>query len=166
MNAGTTALIVSLTLMATWPFSSAADDAGQDQRVRVFQNGDLAQIRAEHDGRAFVLMAWSLDCLPCHRKLSRMRPVLEANPDWRLVLIAVDDPARAAETRRRITEYRLETVDHWRFADQAPALLRRALDPHWFGELPRSWLFDAAHRVRAISGVMPDEVIEQHFSEP
>lgn len=143
---------------------AVADNANDRLEVRVFAPDGPERIRAEHADQAFVLMAWSLDCLPCHRKLSKFAPVLAENPDWEVVLVAVDDPARADEISQRIAEYGLEDVDHWRFGGLPAETLRHALDPRWFGELPRSWLFDADHEVTALSGNLPDERIEQHFS--
>jgi hypothetical protein len=89
---------------------------------------------------------------------------LAANPDWRLVLVAVDDPDRAAEVSQRIAEFRLELLDQWRFGDLPAERLRHALDADWFGELPRAWFHDALHQVTGISGNFPDELLKQHFA--
>lgn len=138
-------------------------DPGASGSIRPFGPDDLDRIRGEHAGSAFVLMAWSLDCLPCHRKLSQLRPVLERNPHWRLVLVAVDEPERAGEVEQRVAEYGLERLDHWRFDTTSPERLRYALDPRWYGELPRAWMYDARHERTAWSGTLPDEQLARHF---
>lgn len=150
-------LLMLAMIMPAWA------DSGAENQARPFGPTDLDRIRTEYAGQAFVLMAWSLDCLPCHRKLSRMQPVLERNPHWRLVLVAVDDPDRAHEVEQRIAEYGLEQLDHWRFDATPPERLRYALDPKWYGELPRAWMYDARHQVTAWSGTLPDERLARHF---
>ena len=42
------------------------------------------------------------------------------------------------------------------FAEAVPERLRYAIDPAWGGELPRSYLFDAAHRRQAHSGLLDE----------
>ncbi|MGB0513760.1 MAG: TlpA family protein disulfide reductase [Wenzhouxiangellaceae bacterium] len=158
-------MIRSLALLLVLATVAAvrADSGAAAVEARPFGPGDLDRIRADHAGQPFVLMAWSLDCLPCHRKLSRLRPVLEQHPHWRLVLVAVDDPERAGEVEQRIAEYGLQWLDHWRFDTTPPERLRYALDPHWYGELPRAWLYDAQHQRTAWSGTLPDERLARHF---
>lgn len=131
--------------------------------VREFRPGDLAGIRAGHLGQRFALVAWSLDCPPCHRELARLGDALRQHPDWAVVLISTDGPGREGEIKRLIIESGVGAAEHWRFGASPAALLRRELDPRWFGELPRTWLFDQSHEVRTISGVLPEAVLERHF---
>ena len=58
------------------------------------------------------------------------------------------------EIRAALQRFGLAHIDTWVFADDVPERLRYAIDPAWRGELPRSYLFDAAHRRVAHSGLI------------
>ena len=48
---------------------------------------------------------------------------------------------------------------------RAPERLRFAIDPRWHGELPRTYLYDRAHVVQAVSGVIPPEQLTKWVKE-
>jgi hypothetical protein len=72
------------------------------------------------------------------------------------VIVSTDTPAEAPEIRAALKRFGLERFDTWVFADGVPERLRYAIDPAWRGELPRSYLFDAAHRREAHSGMLSE----------
>lgn len=51
----------------------------------------------------------------------------------------------------------LAGVDSWVFDDPIPERLRHAIDPSWYGELPRTYLYDARHQREAIVGVVGEQ---------
>ncbi len=98
----------------------------------------LKQIRAQHPG-PFLLVLWSLDCPPCHRELKLLGETLKQNPKLDLVLIATDDQARAEEVETLLARYGLDSAESWIFSSAATMRLRYAIDPGWYGELPRAY---------------------------
>ena len=51
-----------------------------------------------------------------------------------------------------LSRYDPGPVETWMFADEFAERVRYAVDRTWRGELPRTYLFDAAHRAEARSG--------------
>lgn len=80
-------------------------------------------------------------------------------PMFNLVLIATDGINARDEIILTLQRHRLENVSIWVFDQERQPMLRYRIDPTWYGELPRSYLFDAKHKRQAISG----RVKEQHL---
>jgi hypothetical protein len=131
--------------------------------LNLFETGSRDEILASQKGQAFALLVWSLDCRPCHGKLAELGKLRAQYPDWQLVLLSVDGPERAAEVGERLAEFDLGDEDNWLFGDAPAAQLRHRLDPGWYGELPRTYLFDRDHGVVGLSGSLPLERLEAHF---
>lgn len=53
----------------------------------------------------------------------------------------------------------------WQFAGNFPEKLRHAVDPGWFGELPRSYFHDGAVESRGLSGRLTREQVVQWLRE-
>ena len=105
-------------------------------------------------GQPYLVAFWSVDCPHCQGELALFARLLRERPDLPLVLVAVDAPALAPRVAARLAELGLSGADNWQFADARAERLRFAVDRQWRGELPRSYLFDAAHRRQAVSGAL------------
>lgn len=77
-----------------------------------------------------------------------------------LAVVSTDTPEAAADIQAALQRFGLDKFDTWVFADAVPERLRYAIDPAWRGELPRSYLFDAAHRREAHSGMLGEAQIK------
>lgn len=75
-------------------------------------------------------------------------------PDFSVVLVATDDVARSAEAQAFLLERGLAQVDSWIFAEPNPQRLRYEIDSGWYGELPRSYFYDAKHGRLGVSGAL------------
>jgi hypothetical protein len=124
--------------------------------IRPFTAQSFTQIKAERDGQAFVLALWSVDCPPCMVELDLLGRTLEQHPEIPLVLVATDAIALRADAEDFLQDYALDDMTSWMFADDYAAPLRFSIDPQWFGELPRSYYFDADHQFEAHSGIMTE----------
>lgn len=120
--------------------------------LRPFTAASLPAIGAQFAGRPFVLVLWSLDCHYCAAELRTLGRLRRADRQLAMAIVSTDTPAQADEIRAALEQHGLGAEDTWVFADAVPERLRRAIDPVWRGELPRSYLFDAAHRAEAHSG--------------
>jgi len=76
-----------------------------------------------------------------------------------IVLISTDDPARADEIRNRLSRYGLQEIESWVFSRVNDQRLRYEVDPAWYGELPRSYLYDFRTVPVAISGPLDVDVV-------
>lgn len=128
-----------------------------DENPAPFSETSLASIEGEHKGTAFVLMLWSIHCAPCFSELQMLGKVLNKQHDLPLVLISTDPPALQEEVRMRLEDYGLDQFYSMQFADNFSEKLRYRIDPLWYGELPRSYFYNAAGARTAHSGTVSQE---------
>ena len=57
--------------------------------------------------------------------------------------------------------YGLSGVESWVFADPNHERLQYAIDPQWFGEMPRAYLYSRANERKGISGTLSSEELER-----
>lgn len=117
----------------------------------------FAEIKADYAGRPFLLSLWSIDCAPCRLELKILGELKKKDPSFPLVLISADSLEQRETAYYILEEYLLADVTSWMFADNFTERLQYSIDPSWYGELPRSYLFDASHQASAHSGVLTEE---------
>lgn len=153
-------LAVGLILLAGWTSVHAQDN------LQPFTTDSFAEITSEYEGEAFLLSLWSIDCAPCIVDLERLGELKAEYPDLPVVLVSTDPPSERQEAVHMLEDYGLAQYESWIFADDFTERLRHTIDPDWFGELPRSYLYDAGHDFQAHSGVLPesmlDTLVERH----
>jgi len=137
--------------------------AGAD--MQPFVSGSLKKIERQHQGKPFILAFWSATCTHCPAELKTLGELTRNNPKLDLVLVAADTPAEAPELEHLAREYGVGKQARWVFADAQPERLRYDIDRRWYGELPRTYLYDARHQRVGRSGVMPREQLEQWIAE-
>lgn len=138
--------------------------AAADDSFRPFTATSFAEIKAAHAGQEFLVGLWSVDCPPCLVELDMMGEILEHNPDLPFVLISTDPIADREWAYDFLLDFGLARRESWMFADSFEERLRFSIDPNWYGELPRSYFFDADHQMQSHSGIMTRELLEQWFS--
>lgn len=129
--------------------ASAATEA-----LRPFGVNSLSEILAARAGRPVIVSFWSISCTHCPSELKALGALRRRHPALDIVLVATDTPADAPELIEVARRHGLGGVEQWVFADPVPERLRAAIDRRWYGELPRTHFYDAAHRVSASSGVV------------
>ena len=147
-------LLLALALLAGAAAAPAAE-------LRPFVSGSMQEIRAAHTGRAFILALWSLECPHCAAELTQLARLRHDHPQLPLVLVSTDSPAEHEAVMAALRRHGLHSVETWLFADAFVERLRYEIDPRWTGELPRAYLFDAAHAVRAHSGPVPEGELQR-----
>lgn len=148
-------------LLASALFCSASF-AGEG--LQPFTAETLQQVEAQYEGQPFLLVLWSVHCAPCFAELEMLGDMLAQDPQLPLVLVATDAPDMREHVEDVLADYALDAVTTWHFADAIPEKLRYAIDPQWFGELPRSYYYDAAHARSGHSGTLQRAQLEQWFS--
>lgn len=129
-------------------------------QLRPFRAGSLSEIMATQKGKPFLLNVWSLTCSACRAEMSMLAKLRQEYPNFNLVLVATDDIARSAAVQAFLLERRLAQVESWVFAEPNPQRLRYEIDSGWYGELPRSYFYDAKHERLGVSGALTLEQIQ------
>ncbi len=125
--------------------------------VRPFEVGSHAQIRAAREGRPFILSFWSIDCAHCPQELKTLGELKKRHPGIEIVLVSTDALAESAALTDFVARQGLGHAEQWVFADPQPQKLRFEIDKRWWGELPRTYLFDTDRKVTAFSGLVAEE---------
>jgi len=131
-----------------------------------FVSGSKAGIVSERQGKPFILAFWSTSCTHCPAELKALGALKRRYPTLDVVLVATDAEDEAAHAAEIVSGFGLAAAQQWIFSDLAtPERLRFEIDPKWYGELPRTYLFDRNHRVEAVSGLIPAARLERWVQE-
>jgi thiol-disulfide isomerase/thioredoxin len=131
---------------------AAAAAAAGARELRPFRAETVAAIRQSHAGEPYVLAFWSIYCEPCREEMGDWRAVQRRYPGLRIVLVSTDPPGERAAVTAFLARYDPGPVETWMFDDEFVERIRYAVDRTWRGELPRTYLVDAAQRAEARSG--------------
>ncbi len=146
-------LAVMLLLVSTTAFAQGT--------MSIFQSGSYANILARHQGSPLLLVFWSLECTHCRDELRMLGELLVQQPELSVVLIATDSPQQRDALASVISDNGLQAAELWVFSEADSPRLRYEVDSHWYGELPRSYLFDAGHRRQALSGALKRATLDE-----
>lgn len=139
-------------------FVSSAHSATQD--IRLFQPGSYAQLLKQQESQSFMLVFWSLDCPPCYKELAMLAKEIKTQPQLTLVLVSTDTPDDISEIQQKLAQFGFNNVNAWVFDRNSAQQLRYEIDPKWYGELPRSYLFDSRHQRQAITGILKKSLLQ------
>lgn len=145
--------------------SSSTWAAGSTRVVQSFGLDSLGKIQAARSGKPFLLTFWSQDCAHCPSELKTLGMLKKRYPQLDIVLIATDAADTAALAADAARAYGLSAAEQWIFADDSPERIRYAVDRKWYGELPRTLLYDRKHQVEGISGLVPAARLQRWVSE-
>ncbi len=134
------------------------------ENIMPFNADSFNAIKEQYQGREFLVGLWSVDCPPCLVELELMSSLLVTNPDLPFVLISTDSIELQEEATEFLEEFDLASRKTWMFADNFVERLRFSIDPNWFGELPRSYYFDAEHDMQSHSGILNQSILESWFA--
>lgn len=133
----------------------------QAQALKPFVRGSQQAIMASHQGKPFILALWSLDCTHCVDDMVLFGKLAKKYRTLDLVLVSTDAPEHKQQIARLLHRHRLEQAESWVFADGYVERLRFEIDPQWYGELPRTYFFDAAGHAIAVSGKIDADQVER-----
>lgn len=157
MKSGST--IVQCLLGLLLCLSSACSSAAQI--TKHFVRGSYQEIVSARAGKPFIVSLWSLDCTYCRDDMVLFGKLSKKYPDLDLVLISTDTSEQTKEIARTLQKYPLKKAESWVFADSFAERLRYEVDTQWYGELPRTYFYDAQGHVLALSGKLDYVKIEQ-----
>lgn len=131
------------------------------QTAKHFVRGSYQEIVSARVGKPFIISLWSLDCTYCHDDMVLFGKLSKKYHDLDLVLISTDTPEQIKEIARTLQKYPLKKAESWVFADSFVERLRYEVDTQWYGELPRTYFYDAQGHALALSGKLDYAQIER-----
>ncbi|WP_303907171.1 TlpA family protein disulfide reductase [Thiohalomonas denitrificans] len=129
--------------------------------LKPFSQGSLEQITEARAGQPFLLVLWSMDCPPCMKEMGHLQTLRNRFERDALVLISTDGLANREAVETILADFELGGFENWLFADDFPERMRYQIDPDWYGELPRSYHYDAEHQRVGTSGTLNPETIRE-----
>lgn len=147
------------SLILLWIWASCAHAASLAPKP--FISGSMAEIASSHASKPFILGFWSLSCVHCKANLEQFGRLLRQRPQLPLVLVSTDTPEESAAAVATLEKYGLANTPSWIFADSFVERLYFEIDRKWRGELPRTYFYDAAHQVRAVTGKLDEAETER-----
>lgn len=120
--------------------------------IEPFVAETMNALRTRYAGRPFVVAFWSVTCEPCRDEMRDWKTLQRQQRGVPLILVSTDGPEDRAAALAFLKRYSPRAERQYIFADRYTERLRYAVDPQWRGELPRTYFFDARHRVEASSG--------------
>ncbi len=145
-----------------WLLLSSSVVATASQTINIFKPGSYSEILQQRQQQPFILVLWSIDCPPCYQELALLGEKIKKQPRLELVLVSTDTTDDIEVIKKQLAKYGLNSINAWVFANQMAQQLRYEIDPGWYGELPRSYLFDNQHNRQSASGVLKPEML-QHW---
>lgn len=141
-------------------FGMAVAHAGDT--LHVFGQDSFARIQASHAGKPFVVVVWGLECAYCDSSFAALAEV-QRKQGFEVVTIATDAADDPQARRLIMKKLHLSGLvsEAWAFGNAPVEQLRYAIDPKWFGEMPRTYWFNAQGEKRAYSGALSTSVIDK-----
>lgn len=131
------------------------------QLTKHFVRGSYQEIISARVGKPFIISLWSLDCTYCRDDMFLFGKLSKQYHGFDLVLISTDTPEQTKEIESMLQKYPLQKAESWVFADSFVERLRYEVDVQWYGELPRTYFYDAQGRAVAHSGKLDYAQIER-----
>ncbi|WP_036252053.1 hypothetical protein [Methylobacter sp. BBA5.1] len=156
-------LLPSLPLILAIAFTPSA--RAEQPQLQPFASGSYQQILANNADHPFMLVIWSITCSSCLKDMELLNSLHKENPDLKMIMLAADTEDDTDQIQQILGKNQLTEIDNWVFADENAQKLRFEIDPKWYGELPRTYFFDASHQRTGISGVMSRADYETMFAK-
>jgi len=136
---------------------TASMSVSSESLIRPFISGSFSQILEQRQEKSFVLVLWSLDCPSCYKELEMLGKFSRQHIDLDIVLVSTDITATQDELLTVLTRYQLDNIESWVFSGDSDERLRFEIDRNWYGELPRSYFFQASGKKQVISGLLSEK---------
>ncbi|WP_019866196.1 TlpA family protein disulfide reductase [Methylovulum miyakonense] len=137
------------------PAASTVTGSTSTPQTQAFISGSYKQILANNTKQPFLLAIWSINCVSCMKDMALLRDIHKQKPALKIILLAADDLSASAQIHGIFEKLQLTDLENWVFADDNDRKLRFEIDPKWYGEIPRTYFFDAAQQRTGVSGVLP-----------
>lgn len=126
----------------------------QEKFIQTFNSGSLPQILRENAAQPFVLAIWSVDCPSCLKDMLVINEIRQKHPDLKIIMLSTDEPTAMQTVKGILARNGLMDVENWIFGTVDAQKLRYEIDPSWYGELPRTYFYNASGNRTAKSGAL------------
>lgn len=133
--------------------------ATAQMKLSDFKVGSYKAIVAHYQDAAFLLVLWSVDCPPCIEELPTLGKFHQRHPEANLVMVSTDGDYHKDDIQQLIREHGLDDIQQWVFSGASLQAMRYAIDPAWYGELPRSYFHQNQHQRQVKSGRLDAAVL-------
>ncbi len=148
-----------LTLLMLTAALSLPQLARAEMQLSQFETGSYKKIMKLYQDDAFLLVLWSVDCPPCIDELPALGRFHQQHPKANLVMVSTDSNNQQADIRQLMDKYGLTDIQQWVFAGDSAQAIRFAIDPLWYGELPRSYFHHEDNKRQAKTGKLDEDTL-------
>jgi len=129
---------------------------------QVFDSAIYEETKQRYQGKKWLTLLWSVDCPPCMKELAIVQTLQQQQSELAIVIINVDTYEDSEQQRDKIlAHFNLMSQTNLHFSDGLEDHSRYLIDPHWFGELPRSYFIDEAGISHGKSGLASKVLLEK-----
>lgn len=132
--------------------------------LKAFASGSYQQILAKQAGQPFMLVIWSITCPACLKEMPLLNELHKQWPKFKMILLSTDGLTDTDQALTTLAKFGLTDLENWIYADDNSQKLNYEIDPEWYGELPRTYFFDAAHVRQGVSGVLSKQAYASRFN--
>jgi thiol-disulfide isomerase/thioredoxin len=122
-------------------------------------------IEKRYIDQPLIISFWSIDCPYCIDDLKKLGKALSKNTNVKLITVCVDGKESAKKAERILSQVNLPKHEKYQYAEVDEDRLRYNIDPAWYGELPRTYFYDAAHQVTPLSGKISNSFLDKWFKK-
>jgi thiol-disulfide isomerase/thioredoxin len=122
-------------------------------------------IEKKYIDQPLIISFWSIDCPYCIGDLKKLGKALSKNTNVKLITVCVDGKESAIKAKRILSQANLPKHEQYQYAEVDEDRLRYNIDPAWYGELPRTYFYDAAHQVTPLSGKISNSFLDKWFKK-
>ena len=122
-------------------------------------------IEKRYIDQPLIISFWSIDCPYCIDDLKKLGKALSKNTNVQLITVCVDGKESAKKAERILSQANLPKHEQYQYAEVDEDRLRYNIDPAWYGELPRTYFYDAAHQVTPLSGKISNSFLDKWFKK-
>ena len=122
-------------------------------------------IEKRYIDQPLIISFWSIDCPYCIEDLKKLGKALSKNTNVQLITVCVDGKESAKKAERILSQANLPKHEQYQYAEVDEDRLRYNIDPAWYGELPRTYFYDATHQVTPLSGKISNSFLDKWFKK-
>ncbi|QBG35853.1 redoxin domain-containing protein [Litorilituus sediminis] len=129
---------------------------------KIFSADVLTQLKQNYQGKRWLMLMWSVDCPPCMKELGAIQSLRKEQPNLNVVIVNTDANAETMlQAENILAQFDVSDLTHYYFADGQSDQSRYAIDPSWYGELPRSYFIDESGNLYGKSGLIAKELLSR-----
>jgi len=130
-----------------------------------FDMNTRQSIEKRYIDQPLIISFWSIDCPYCINDLKKLGKALSKNTNVKLITVCVDGKESAKKAERILSQANLPKHEKYQYAEVDEDRLRYNIDPAWYGELPRTYFYDATHQVTPLSGKISNSFLDKWFKK-